>query len=42
MPEIQKAELINQKLKTITNPIGNLLVDGFHALTLFVIGAAIV
>lgn len=42
MPEIQKAELINQKLKFITNPIGNLLVDGFHALTLFVIGAAIV
>ena len=42
MPEIQKAELLNQKLKNITNTIGTLLVDGFNSLILFVIGAAIV
>jgi len=40
--DIQKVEVLNQQLKVITNSIGNLLVDGFHVLTLFVIGAAVV
>jgi protein PsiE len=42
VPDINKTEVIEQKLKIFTNTTGNLLVHAFHSLTLFFIGAAIV
>ncbi len=41
MTKLQKTSLIDEKLQRVTDPFGNLLVDLFHYLLLFVIGAAI-
>ena len=40
--KIQKTSVINQKLNTGLNVVGNLLVDVFHYVALFVIGGSIV
>ncbi len=42
MAERQQSKILNQKLKQFTDGFGSLLVDGFHILALFAIGAAIV
>ena len=42
MADLEKLEQFDKKLKMNADIIGNLLVDWFHALTLFFIGAAIV
>lgn len=42
MQDYKKIELFDQKLKNHADATGNLLVNWFHALTLFFIGAAIV
>ena len=42
MTEQQKTEKIDAKLRRVTNPFGNLLVDLFHYVALFAIGATIV
>lgn len=42
MLNLEKVEQFDEKLKKNADTIGNLLVDWFHALTLFFIGAAIV
>ncbi len=40
--EIKKTNALNEKLHQASDAFGNLLVDGFHYLALFAIGAAIV
>jgi phosphate starvation-inducible membrane PsiE len=40
--ELQKTNAFNERLHRISDTVGNLLVDGFHYLALFAIGAAIV
>ena len=40
--ELQKTNALNERLHRISDTVGNLLVDGFHYLALFAIGAAIV
>jgi len=40
--ELQKTNALNERLHRISDAVGNLLVDGFHYLALFAIGAAIV
>lgn len=40
--EIEKTNALNDKLHKASDTFGNLLVDGFHYLALFAIGAAIV
>lgn len=40
--EIEKTNALNEKLHRASDTFGNLLVDGFHYLALFAIGAAIV
>lgn len=40
--KVQKANEMNDKLHRVSDTAGNLLVDGFHYLALFAIGAAIV
>lgn len=40
--ELQKTSALNARLHAIADTIGNLLVDAFHYLALFAIGAAIV
>ncbi len=42
MEQLQKIDTLNQKVKTFADAIGNLLVDWFHLLALFAIGASIV
>ena len=42
MEQLQKIDTLNQKIKTFLDAIGNVLVDGFHYLALFAIGASIV
>ena len=41
MSKLQKPSEIDEKLQRLTDPFGNLLVDLFHYLLLFAIGAAI-
>lgn len=40
--ELQKTNAFNERLHRTSNTVGNLLVDGFHYLALFAIGAVIV
>lgn len=40
--ELQKTSALNERLHRASDTVGNLLVDGFHYLALFAIGAAIV
>lgn len=40
--ELQKTHALNERLHKASDTVGNLLVDGFHYLALFAIGAAIV
>lgn len=40
--ELQKTSALNKRLHQASDTVGNLLVDGFHYLALFAIGAAIV
>lgn len=42
MTNRHKSSIIDEKLQRVTDPFGNLLVDTFHYLLLFAIGAAIV
>jgi len=42
MSEQQKTTLIDNKLRRITDPFGNLMVDLFHYVALFAIGGTIV
>jgi phosphate starvation-inducible membrane PsiE len=42
MSEQQKTTLIDNKLRRITDPFGNLMVDLFHYMALFAIGGTIV
>ncbi len=42
MANQQKSSVIDEKLRRVTDPFGNLLVDLFHYLALFAIGGAIV
>ena len=42
MEQLQKIDTLNQKGKTFADAIGNLLVDWFHLLAIFAIGASIV
>lgn len=41
MNDSQKTDKIDRKLRRVTDPFGNLLVDLFHYLALFAIGGAI-
>lgn len=41
MSDQQKTEKIDNKLRRVTDPFGNLLVDLFHYIALFAIGGAI-
>lgn len=40
--ELRKTNVMDQRLRKTSNVVGNFLVDGFHYLALFAIGAAIV
>ena len=40
--KLERAETINQRIHTLADVVGKLLVDGFHYLALFAIGGAIV
>ena len=40
--KLQKTNALNERLHRASDTVGNLLVDGFHYLALFAIGAAIV
>jgi protein PsiE len=40
--ELRKTSALDQRMKKTSNVIGNFLVDGFHYLALFAIGASIV
>jgi len=42
MEQLQKIGTLTQKIKTFSDAIGNVLVDGFHYLALFAIGGSIV
>lgn len=42
MEQLQKIDAMKQKIKTFSDAIGNLLVDGFHYLALFAIGVSII
>ncbi|MBI1983105.1 MAG: phosphate-starvation-inducible PsiE family protein [Acidobacteria bacterium] len=42
MEQLPKIDTLNQKMKTFSDAIGNVLVDGFHYLALFAIGGSIV
>lgn len=42
MTDRQKTSLIDAKMRRVTDPFGNLLVDMFHYIALFAIGGAIV
>lgn len=42
MSKQQKSTLIDNKLRRVTDPFGNLMVDLFHYIALFAIGGAIV
>ena len=42
MEQLQKIGTLNQKIKTFSDAIGNVLVGGFHYLALFAIGGSIV
>lgn len=41
MSQTQKSEQLDRKLRRVTDPVGNLMVDLFHYLALFAIGGAI-
>ena len=41
MSEQQKSEKLDNKLRRVTDPFGNLMVDLFHYIALFAIGGAI-
>jgi protein PsiE len=41
MSDQQKTEKIDNKLRRVTDPLGNLMVDLFHYIALFAIGGAI-
>lgn len=40
--EVEKTNELNERLHRVSDTVGNFLVDGFHYLALFAIGAAIV
>jgi len=42
MEQLQKIDTLDQKIKSFSDAIGNVLVDGFHYLALFAIGGSIV
>ena len=40
--KFEKVDTLNKNVKTVSDAVGNLLVDGFHYVALFAIGGAIV